>query len=289
MTKAEPTFTFGIEEEYHLIDLETRDLTPAPDALIKALKEKLGSKVTREFLKSQIEIGTGVASNFAVAREELYHLRATIADEAKEFGIAPIAAGTHPFAKSLHVGTTDKERFRLIAHDLAGVSRRLSICGMHVHAGCLEDDQRIDLMNQMRYFLPHLLMLSSSSPFWEGEDTGFKSYRLSIVDLMPRTGLPDNFESYVQYQQTINVLVKAGVIEDATKVWWDIRPSNRFPTLKMRITDVCPLVDDAIAIAAVYLSLMRTLARLREVNQSWRTYPLLFTGGKPLAGPALRR
>lgn len=274
MTQAAPAFTFGIEEEYHLVDLETRDLAPAPDALIKALKEKLGSRVTREFLRSQIEIGTGIASDFASAREELHHLRTTIAEEAKAFGMAPIAAGTHPFAKSLHVGTTDKERFRLLAQDLAGISRRLSICGMHVHVGCLEDDQRVDLMNQMRYFLPHLLMLSSSSPFWEGEDTGFKSYRLSIVDLMPRTGLPGRFESFAQYQQTIDVLVQAGVIEDASKVWWDIRPSPRFPTLEMRITDVCPLVDDAITIAAIYLSLMRTLSRLRQANQSWRTYPL---------------
>src|SRR5690606_15092394 len=130
--------------------------------------------------------------------------------------------------------------YQLLARDLAGVGRRMSICGMHVHVGIEDDQLRIDLMNQARYFLPHLLMLSTSSPFWQGEDTGLKSYRISITDETPRTGLPGFFASHDEYARTIDVLVRAEVIEDATKVWWDLRPSARFQTLEMRITDVCP-------------------------------------------------
>jgi carboxylate-amine ligase len=150
----------------------------------------------------------------------------------------------------------------------------MAICGMHVHAAIEDDELRIDLMNQVRYFLPHLLVLSTSSPFWEGEDTGLKSYRLAIVQEMPRTGLPGRFAGWDEYRATVDVLVKAKVIEDATKIWWDLRPSARFPTLEMRITDVCTRMSDGLAIAALYLSLCRMLYRLRRANQSWRTYPV---------------
>ena len=144
---------------------------------------------------------------------------------------------------------------------------------MHVHVAVEDDDDRIDLMNQIRYFLPHLLMLSTSSPFWESEDTGLKSYRLSIFHELPRTGLPQRFESYGEYRRTVDVLVRAGVIEDATKVWWDLRPSARFPTLEMRVTDVCPRMEDALTIAALYVSIARMLYRLKGRNQRWRSYP----------------
>ncbi len=145
---------------------------------------------------------------------------------------------------------------------------------MHVHVGIEDDELRIDLMNQMRYFLPHLLMLSTSSPFWQGEDTGLKSYRLAVLDEMPRTGIPGTFESYGQYRRTIDVLVNAGVIGDATKIWWDLRPSDRFPTLEMRVSDVCPRAEDAVTIAALYVCITRMLYRLRRQNLSWRGYPL---------------
>jgi carboxylate-amine ligase len=152
------------------------------------------------------------------------------------------------------------------------VARRLVICGMHVHVGLGDDELRIDLMNQIRYFLPHLLALSTSSPFWQGDDTGLQSYRLSVFDAMPRTGLPDRFESHGEYRRHVEMLIAAGIIEDATKLWWDIRPSDRFPTLEMRITDVCTVLDDGVALAALYRCLLRMLWRLKRDNQRWRIY-----------------
>ena len=268
-----PSFTFGIEEEFHLVDLDSRDLAAAPAALMEACEEELGRQVAPEFFRSQIEIGTQPCSSFAQARDELSRLRGTISRKAAEFGLAPIAASTHPFARKATLETTPKERYLALARDFGGIGRRLSICGMHVHVAIEDPDDRIDLMNQIRYFLPHLLMLSTSSPFWEGEDTGLKSYRLSIFHELPRTGLPQRFESFGEYQRTIDVLVRAGVIEDATKVWWDLRPSARFPTLEMRVTDVCPRMEDALTIAALYVSVARMLYRIKGRNQRWRRYP----------------
>lgn len=273
MRTSSPSFTFGIEEEYHLVDLETRDLAAAPLDLMGACEDVLGKQVAPEFFRSQIEIGTQVCSSFDQAREELARLRGTISRTAAQFGLAPIAASTHPFAKKATLETTPKERYQALARDFGGIGRRLSICGMHVHVAVEDDDDRIDLMNQIRYFLPHLLMLSTSSPFWESEDTGLKSYRLSIFHELPRTGLPQRFESYGEYRRTVDVLVRAGVIEDATKVWWDLRPSARFPTLEMRVTDVCPRMEDALTIAALYVSIARMLYRLKGRNQRWRSYP----------------
>ena len=160
---------------------------------------------------------------------------------------------------------------------------------MHVHVAIEDDELRIDLMNQVRYFLPHLLMLSTSSPFWQGEDTGLKSYRLAVFHELPRTGLPQRFESYGEYQRTVDVLVRNKVIEDATKIWWDLRPSAKFPTLEMRVTDVCTRIDDAISIAALFACTLRMLWRLRAANQKWRSYPVVPHRGEPLARAALRR
>ena len=273
MTQTCPTFSFGIEEEYHLVDLETRDLAAAPADLMAACEADLGKQVAPEFFRSQIEIGTQVCTSFEQARSELSHLRRAISNTARTFGMAPIAASTHPFAKKDTLETTPKERYQALARDFGGIGRRLAICGMHVHVAIEDPDDRIDLMNQIRYFLPHMLMLSTSSPFWQGEDTGLKSYRLSIFHELPRTGLPQRFESYGEYQRTVDVLVRAGVIEDATKVWWDLRPSARFPTLEMRMTDVCPLMEDALSIAALYVSVARMLYRIKRRNQRWRSYP----------------
>lgn len=275
MSITAPSFSFGIEEEYHLVDLETRDLKSAPEAMMSALEQTLGKQVSPEFLRSQVEVGTSVQRDFGDARRELASLRRHIADEARRHGLAPIAASTHPFAEVSKLETTEKDRYRDLARDLAGIGRRLAICGMHVHVGIEDDELRIDLMNQMRYFLPHLLMLSTSSPFWQGEDTGLKSYRLSVFDEMPRSGIPGKFDSFNQYRRTVDVLVGGGVIEDATKIWWDVRPSARFPTLELRITDVCPRLDDAMTVAALYLCIARMLFRLRSLNMSWRGYPLL--------------
>jgi len=274
MSLKEPTFTIGIEEEYLLVDKETRDLvTEPPDELMPQCEEALeGGQVSPEFLRSQIEIGTRVCESIAAAREELRHLRATVAGVANQFGLAPIAASTHPFAKWTGQHHTDKERYNVLAKDLQVVARRLVICGMHVHVGIDDDELRIDLLNQACYFLPHLLALSTSSPFWQGELTGLKSYRLSVFDEMPRTGIPQQFSGFSEYQRTIDALVNAGLIEDATKIWWDLRPSARFPTLEMRILDVCPLLDDSIAVASMFVCICRMLYRLRRRNQRWRYY-----------------
>lgn len=269
----EPSFSFGIEEEYHLVDRDSRGFASAPVELMRACEEALGKQVAPEFFRSQIEIGTSVLRDFKAARRELASLRRTIADLTAGFAMAPIAASTHPFADRSSLETTPKARYQALAKDFAGIGRRLAICGMHVHVAIEDEDLRIDLMNQVRYFLPHLLMLSTSSPFWQGEDTGLKSYRLAVFHELPRTGLPQRFESFAEYRRTVDVLVRNKVIEDATKIWWDLRPSARFPTLEMRVTDVCPRIDDAISIAALYACTLRMLWRLRTSNQKWRSYP----------------
>lgn len=274
MTLREPSFTFGIEEEYHLVDRRTRDLTAAPQELMDECLAQLGTQVSPEFLKSQIEIGTPVCRSFAETRNHLAELRGTIGQIAGRFELAPIAASTHPFAHFLQQTTTDKERYKALAQDLQGVGRRLVVCGMHVHVGIEDQELRIDIMNQVRYFLPHLLALSTSSPFWQGQNTGLKSYRLTVMQGLPRTGMPGRLSGWDEYQRTVNVLVNAGVIEDATKIWWDVRPSHRFPTLEMRIADVCTRLDDAVSVAALFLCICRMLYRLRRTNQNWRMYPV---------------
>ncbi len=274
MTARAPAFTFGIEEEYHLVDLNSRDLRAAPPGFMEACQKRLGERVSPEFLATQIEIGTPVCSSFADARAEVARLRSAIGEIAGGHGMAPIAAATHPFAETGDLPTTDKERYRVLARDLAGIGQRMAISGMHVHVGIEDRETRIDLMNQVRYFLPHLLVLSTSSPFWKGADTGLKSYRLAIVDESPRTGMPGRLTGWDEYQQTVDVLVKAGIIDDASKIWWDLRPSAKFPTLEMRITDVCTRLDDTMAVAALYICITRMLWRLRRANLSWRTYPV---------------
>lgn len=274
MTASEPSFTIGIEEEYLLVDRDTRNLAVDPPVeLMRAYEDRLGSRVTAEFLRSQVEVGTSVCKSLGQARTELGELRSIVAEVAGRFDLAPIAASTHPFADWHVQRRTEKERYSALERDLQSVARRLLICGMHVHV-CIEDeDVRIDLMNQVSYFLPHLLALSTSSPFWQGENTGLMSYRVTVFDALPRTGLPDPFDSYGQYERFVGRLVNAGLIEDASKIWWDVRPSAKFPTLEMRSTDICTRLDDAITIAAMYACFLRMLYRLRGRNQRWRVYP----------------
>ena len=271
----DPDFTLGVEEEYLLVDPETRDLAiDPPEDILRECQELLPDhQVTPEFLRSQIEIGTRVCANIGEVRESLIELRSTVASVAEKHGLALMAASTHPFADWHLLKHTAKERYDIIAQDLQAVVRRLMICGMHVHCGINDPEVRIDLMNQVSYFLPHLLALSTSSPFWRGEVSGLKSYRLSVFDSLPRTGIPDRFDSYGEYQRLINVMVEAGTIEDGSKIWWDLRPSSKFPTLEMRMTDVCSLMEDTLCIAALYASLLRMLYRLRRKNQRWRIYP----------------
>ncbi len=271
-----PSFSVGIEEEYLLVDKQTRALAAdPPKALFDACEKDLGGLVAHEFMRSQIEVNTPVADSVPQAVDMLIDLRRTIVDHADAFGLAPIAASTHPFSHWEDQSFTDMDRYITIAEDLQTVVRRLLICGMHVHVGIEDDELRIDLMNQVRYFLPHLLALTTSSPFWQGNATGLKSYRLSVWDEMPRTGLPNAFDSFAEYQRHVDALVNADIIEDATKVWWDIRPSARFPTLEMRIADVCTYVHDAGAVAALFTCLLRMLWRLKTNNQRWRQYAVM--------------
>ncbi len=269
-----PALTLGVEEEYLLVDPETRDLVtePAPE-FMSDCKDRLGERVTPEFLKCQVEIGTPVCADISEARHHLTALRSVIINTAEKYGMNVMAASTHPFAQWGRQIHTAAPRYDLLDKDMGGAIRRMLICGMHVHAGIEDEDLRIDMMNQMRYFLPHLLALSTSSPFWGGHDMEMRCSRLGIFDSMPRTGIPDRYESWSEYERMISRLISAGVMEDATKLWWDMRPSARFPTVEMRITDVCTRLEDALCIAAFYQSLLRMLARMRQKNLRWRIYP----------------
>jgi len=274
----EPSFTMGIEEEYLLVHKDTLDLAEAPQALMDDCVAALGSQVSPEFLRCQVEVGTGVCQSISEAREDLKRLRSTVAEVAGRYGLTPLAVSCHPTANWKDQQHTDKERYNTLEHDLAGVVRRMLISGMHVHVGIEDNDMRIDLMNQATYFLPHCLALSCSSPFWQGEDTGLASYRLTVFDNLPRTGLPPRLESYASYQRSVQAIVNTGAIEDGTKIWWDMRPSDRFPTLENRICDLSPRLEHALTIAAINQCLMRMLWRLRVKNQRWRIYDHFLVG-----------
>ena len=268
-----PEFTIGVEEEYLLVDQETRALVADPPAsLIGECEEMCGSQVSSELLRSQIEIGTKVCMDVQEVREDLTRLRRCIVEVADRHGLAPVAASTHPFSRWSEQKHTQKDRYEALTAEMQGAARRLMICGMHVHVGVGDDNLRVDLMSQFAYFLPHLLALSCSSPFWEGRDTGLKSYRLTVFDALPRTGLPERFQSYGEYERHLSILTNAGMIEDASKIWWDMRPSCRFPTLETRVMDVCTRLDDTVALTAMLVCIMRMLYRLRLNNQRWRTY-----------------
>jgi carboxylate-amine ligase len=275
---SEPSFTMGIEEEYLLVHSDTRELAEAPQALMDDCKALLGGQVAPEFLRCQIEIGTGVCRNISEARDDLRRLRSGVAEVAARYGLAPLAVSCHPTAQWKDQHHTDMERYNTLEHDLAGVVRRLLISGMHVHVGIEHDDLRIDLMNQFAYFLPHLLALSCSSPFWQGEDTGLASYRLTIFDNLPRTGLPPKIGDFAEYSRSVQAIVATGAIEDATKIWWDLRPSDRFPTLETRICDLSPRLEHTLSIAALNQCLLRMLYRLRIRNQRWRVYETFLVG-----------
>ena len=275
---AEPDFTIGIEEEYLLVNAETMELAEGPPALVEDCYAELGHQVSPEFLRCQIEVGTKVCQTVGEAREDLKRLRSGVSRRAADYGLIPIAVSCHPFAKWDQQHHTDKDRYNQLHKDLAGVASRMLISGMHVHVGLNNDEQRIDLCNQFAYFLPHLLALSSSSPYWQGRDTGLASYRLTVFDNLPRTGLPPDFASWAEYRRSVEVLINLGVIEDTTKIWWDLRPSARFPTLESRICDVLPRLEHTLAIAALTQATMRMLWRLSRGNQRWRVYDNFLIG-----------
>ncbi len=269
----EPAWTMGVEEEYLLVERETGALiTKQPPGVLETVSNVRHGLVARELFDSQIEIGTDVCSNLKELRADIWALRQAVAEAAAEYGMAPIAASSHPFARWLQQQYTAAERYQAIAADLQGVIRRLVISGMHVHVGIEDRDLRIDLMDQVSYFLPHLLALSTSSPFWEKRDTGLRSYRMAVGEALPRTGIPEKFGSWSEFRRHIDVLVRAGIIEDSTMVWWYIRPSERYPTLEMRVTDLPTRMEDTVAVAAMYVCLLRMLWRLKLENRRWRSY-----------------
>jgi carboxylate-amine ligase len=268
-----PALSLGLEEEYLLVDPASHDLVAAPaEGFMECCRERLGERVTYEMLQAQVEVGTPVCQDIAAARRELTLLRTTLARTAREFGMALIAASTHPFANWRSQRVVDQERYHVIARDMASLADRLVICGMHIHVGIEDEELRIDLMGQATYFLPHLLALSTSSPFWNGHPTGLKAYRPTIAGDLPRSGLPEHFTSADEWRQMLHQLEQTGLCDDPTKIWWDLRPSSRFPTLELRVCDVCTRLEDAITITALWQSILATLYRLRARNQTWRRY-----------------
>jgi len=279
MATHEPPLTLGIEEEYLLVDRETGAVaSEPPPALFANLHEHTAGRAFPEFLRSQVEVATPVCRSITEAREELGKLRRAVIQESAKHGLAPIAASSHPFSLSSKQKRTDKERYIALLEEMQGAARRMMICGLHVHVGLDDDDLRIDLMNQLTYFLPHLLALSCSSPFWEGERTGLMSFRLMIFNGVPRTGMPEQFSSWGEYRRHTDILVETGIIADTSRIWWDLRPSARFPTLETRVMDCCTTLEDSMRLAALNQCLVRMLYRLRRGNQRWRMYSHLLLG-----------
>ncbi len=266
--------TIGVEEEYLLVCPDTRAaVRNPPKGFMKICQDKIGPRVTPEFLRCQIEIATGICETVSQARAEIAELRGNLAQIAIDHDMRLMAASTHPFTHWKNQKPTEGERYEKLSTDMKGAIHRMMICGMHVHIGIENQDARIDVQNQIRYFLPHMLALTTSSPFWGGQQMGLQSYRLSVFDGMPRTGIPEALQSFGEYERLVDAIVKSGAIEDSSKIWWDIRPSNKFPTLEMRICDICTLLDDAVTVAAIYQALTRRLLRLKDGNMRWRIYP----------------
>lgn len=265
--------SLGIEEEYLLVDAETRALAARPpEAFMAKCKAELDVRVTHEFLRCQVEIGTRVCQTISDARSELTDLRRTIAETATEFGMHMIAASTHPWAHWAEQEPVDMERYRILGAEHRTLARRMAICGMHVHAGIADENLRVDLMSQVSYFMPHLLALSSSSPFWEGRDTGLKAFRPIIIGDLPRSGFPEVFENWNDWTDLLDDLSACGMVTDPSKIWWDIRPSGKHPTLEIRICDICTWVEDGLTIAALYQSILAYLCHLRANNERRRHY-----------------
>ncbi|HME06957.1 MAG TPA: carboxylate-amine ligase [Bryobacteraceae bacterium] len=268
-----PSFTIGIEEEYQTIDPETRDLRSHIDVEILAQgKTLLHESVKPEMHTSVIEVGTGICKDIQQARQEITQLRHDMIGLARQNNLRLGAAGTHPFADWRDQGIYPDARYEQIVEDMKMVARANLIFGLHVHIGVEDREAAIHLMNAARYFLPHILALSTNSPFWLGMDTGLKSYRCKVFDKFPRTNIPDYFQSYGEYESFVNLLVQTRCIDNAKKIWWDIRPHPSFPTLEFRICDIPMRVDETMAIAALIQATVAKLYKLYAANQGFRLY-----------------
>jgi glutamate---cysteine ligase / carboxylate-amine ligase len=268
-----PSFTIGIEEEYQTIDPVTRDLRSHIDAeIIEKGKMQLKEAVKAEMHQSVVEVGTGICNNIQEAHNEVRHLRAAIITLARENGLGLAAAGTHPFADWRKQEIYPDERYYTIVEDMKTVARANLIFGLHVHIGVEDRETAIHLMNAARYFVPHMLALSANSPFWVGMDMGLKSYRCKVFDKFPRTNIPDYFPSWGEYQNFVDLLVKTNCIDNAKKIWWDIRPHPTFTTLEFRCCDIPMRLDETISLAALIQATVAKLYKLHEANQGFRLY-----------------
>ncbi len=267
-----PSFNLGIEEEYQIIDPQTRELKSYITELLAAGRVILQEQVKAELHQSIVEVGTKVCNRPSELREELIRLRRGVMELAGRNGLKIAAAGSHPFSSWMQQEITPFERYLGVRQDMQILAQQLLIFGTHVHIGIEDPEFLIDAMNVVRYLLPHVLALSTSSPFWVGQDTGLKSYRSIIFRNFPRTGIPPRFDSYADFRRYVDTLVHTGCIPDGTKVWFDVRPNHNYPTLEFRICDVCTRVDEAVCIASIFQALLYKLWKLRRDNMTFRIY-----------------
>jgi carboxylate-amine ligase len=267
-------FTLGIEEEFQIVHPETRELHSYVSKLLEEGREHalLRERVRPEMHQSVVETGTGICRDIKQARDEICELRANLNELAVKNGLRIVAAGTHPFSDWKKQEITEGERYKVIVEDLQDVARANLIFGLHVHVGIKDREVAMAMANQVRYFLPHILALSTSSPFWLGRNTGLKSIRSEIFKRFPRTGIPGEFDSYVHFQRYVDLLVKTGCIDNAKKIWWDVRAHPFFDTVEVRVCDMTTRIDDTVAIAALIQALMGKLYLLYRRNQGWRSY-----------------
>jgi glutamate---cysteine ligase / carboxylate-amine ligase len=273
MSKPDHVFTLGIEEEFQIIDPETRELRSHIQEIIAGGKMILKERVKPEMHQSVVELGTEVCSDVASARRQVIELRSELAAIAAQGGLKTASAGTHPFSHWMDQLITADERYATIVKDMQQIARANLIFGLHVHVGIPDREEGIDIMNQARYFLPHLYALSVNSPFWLGQNTGLKAYRQMIFERFPRTGIPDAFESLSEYEDYLKLLVATNCIDDAKKIWWDIRLHPFFDTIEFRICDAQSRVEDTIALAALMQAIVVKLQKLRRKNVTFRSYP----------------
>jgi len=265
-------YTIGIEEEFQLVDPQTRDLKSSITEILDSGRHVLGDQLKQEIFQSMVEVGTVICRDVQEADTEVRSLRREVARLAQDAGARLVAAGTHPFAHWQEIELTPNDRYIWLAEHLQEVARSIAVFGLHVHIGVDDRDQSIELMNELRYFLPHMLALSANSPFWEGRDTGMQSYRTVIWGRMPRSGIPDTFESWDDYQRFVRILLRTNSIDEPKKIWWDIRPHPTFNTLEFRACDMPTRVEVTVALAALFQALVAKLARLRKQNLGWRVY-----------------
>ena len=269
----QPSFNIGIEEEYQTIDPVTRNLRSHISAeILEKGRMLLAEQVKPEMHQSVVEIGTGVCDNIPQARQDLRSIRRHMIKLARENGLRISGGGTHPFALWREQEIYPDERYRTIVEDLKQVARANLIFGLHIHIGVEDRETAIQIMNGARYFLPHILALSTSSPFWQGYDSGLHSYRCKVFDKFPRTNIPDLYSSWSEFENFVNLLIRTNCIDNAKKIWWDIRPHPHFPTLEFRICDMPTRMEDTIAIAALCQAIIAKLFQLHSRNLSFRHY-----------------